>query len=114
MKRIVSLALALLLLCTSAFAEGIESASGLKGQMTMEEIQALNGEAVKAYFENDRLYFLEGTCTADQVKSAEDAGRVVSSMIGLLGGDETTHFEPLRTLNDANGNVYYVSKRMRI
>ena len=50
MKRIVSLALALLLLCTSAFAEGIESASGLKGQMTMEEIQALNGEAVKAYF----------------------------------------------------------------
>ena len=107
-KRIVALALALLLLCTSAFAEGTEFASGLKGQMTLEEIQALNGEAAKTYFENDKLYFLEGTCTAGQVKNAEDAGQVVASMIGLLGGDETTHFEPLRTLNDANGNVYYV------
>ena len=47
MKRIISLALALLLLCTSAFAEGIESTSGLKGQMTMEKIQALNSEVVK-------------------------------------------------------------------
>ena len=108
MKRLLALVTALMLMCASVSAETAVSVHAPENQLTLEDIQALNGGKANAYFDNDRLCFLEGTCTPDPVKTAGDAERVVASMTGLLGGDEKTHFELLRTLNDASGNVYFV------
>ena len=108
MKRLLALVTALMLMCASVSAETAVSVHAPENQLTLEDIQALNEGKANAYFDNDRLCFLEGTCTPDPVKTAGDAERVVASMTGLLGGDEKTHFELLRTLNDASGNVYFV------
>ena len=108
MKRLLALVTVMMLLCASVSAETAAPVHAPENQLTLEDIQALNGGKANAYFDNNRLCFLEGTCTPDPVKTAEDAERVVASMTGLLCGDEKTHFEPLRTLNDASGNVYYV------
>lgn len=108
MKRFLALFMTLVLLCSSAIAETAAAAPAQGEQLTLEDIQALNDGKAKAFFQNDQLTFLDGTCASTPVKSVEDAAGVVSSMIGLLGGDEKTHFEPWRVLNDSLGNVYYV------
>ena len=104
-KRFLALVLSLAMLCSSGLAEAVSAAPALPGQLTLEDIQALNGGEANAFLENDKLYFLDGTCTAEPVKTMDGAARIVDAMLGLLGGDETTHFEPLRTLNDASGNA---------
>lgn len=108
MKRFLALMLAAVLLCSSALAETAAPAPARDGQLTLEDILALNGGVAEAYFENGQLTFLDGACTSEPIKTPEDADRVVASVIELLGGDENTRFEPWRVLNDSFGNVYYV------
>ena len=108
MKRLIALILAAVLLCSSACAEAAVSAPVQGNQLSLEDIAALNSGMSTAYFQNGQLTFLDGACTSDPIKSMEDASLVLDSMLCLLGGDEDTHFEPWRVLNDSFGNVYYV------
>ena len=58
------------------------------------------------------VVFMEGAADAAPVMNMEDAAYVVASMSKQLGGDERTQFEPWRTLEDSNGNKYYVFRQM--
>ncbi len=95
-----------------AYAQDAGSGSGLTGQLTLEELQALNDGKAEVYVHDGHVTFVDGTCAAGQVKSVEDAEKVVDSMIGLLGGDARTRFEFWRELTDASGNRYYVFQQM--
>ena len=87
-------------------------AEGPEGQLSPEDIQALNDGQAEIFIHDDHVTFVYGTCTADPVNNMEDAEMVVDSMIGLMGGDAGTHFEPWRTLTDSAGNQYYVFHQM--
>lgn len=118
----VSLLLSLILLCSAAVFPGVKTAAaqektaltetGLEGQLTLEALQALNDDQAEVFTHNDRVTLVSGTCSEEPVKSPEDAEKVVDSMIGLLGGDAKTHFEPWRTFTDGEGNRYYVFQQM--
>ena len=111
MKRLMLILLAVLLLWTTACAE---SASALidAGQLTLQDLQVLNGGNVNVYTENGRVTFVGGTCTAETVTGEEDAARVVDAMTPLLGGNERTRFVPWRVVNDSFGNVYYIFQQI--
>ena len=119
---VVSIMLALALLCFSApfiggktvFAQdtAVVTEAALEGQLTTEDLQSLNDGKAEIFEHNGRVTFISGTCTPDAVKDMKDAEKVVSSMIGLLGGDAKTRFEPWRSLTDAAGNHYYVFQQM--
>ena len=121
-KNLFSLLMAVLLAAGAVFAASPEAAMAqeaavqtavqLENQLTLENIQALNDNAAKVFTHNDRVTFVDGTCTAETIQNIEDAAKVVDSMIELLGGDERTHFENWRTLIDAGGNQYYVFQQM--
>ena len=81
-------------------------------QFTTETIQLLNGNRAVVHSCDGRVYFVEGSCSAGPVKNMEDAERVLSSLTGLLGGDERIQFEPWRTVTDPAGNHYYVFCQM--
>ena len=98
-NRILALMLAAMLFCSASLAETGPSSG---------EIQTINGKEVKVFMQNGRVTFVDGSCASEPIRSVEDASRVIASVIGLLGGDENTRFEPWRTLNDPFGNVYYV------
>lgn len=55
--------------------------------------------------------FVGGSCTDAPVKSMEDAAAVVEKMIPQIGSDRT-RFEPLSTLYDPFGNIYYVFQQV--
>ena len=115
MKRILNkclaafLTIAMLLGCVGGFAEPAKEATPLKGQLTLSDIEAIGA---KAYTHEGHVTFVEGACTGEQVRSMEDAAKVVDAMITLLGGDDRTQFEPWRTFEDTAGNVYYVFQQM--
>ena len=108
MKKFIAMILVLALVCSAAFAETAAVSPALSGQLTVEDIQALNGGAANIYTQDGQVTFIDGTCASEPIKSVEDAGRVVDGLIELLGGNADTHFEPWRVLNDSFGNVYYV------
>ena len=108
MKRTIALLLALAMLCSYGLAEEAIAAPALEGQLSIEDIQALNDGKANILTQDGRVTFVDGTCATEPVKNEEDAGRVVSAMIELLGGDARTHFEPWRTVTDPSGNVYYI------
>ena len=108
MKQLLALLLTLALLCSSALAEAVEAAPLLDGQLSVEDIQALNDGKANILTQDGRVTFVDGTCAAEPIKTWDEASRVVSAMISLLGGDARTHFEPWRAVNDPSGNVYYV------
>lgn len=89
-----------------------ETGMVLEGQLTFEDLQAMNNNQAEVFVHNDRVTFVSGTCTPDPVTSMEDAEKVVASMISLLGGDARTRFENWRMLTDASGNQYYVFQQM--
>ncbi len=89
-----------------------ENVTELTGQLTVEALQALNNGQAEIYTDSDRVTFVTGTCTTNPINNTEDAEKVVSSMIGLLGGDGRTRFEYWRTLTDASGNHYYVFQQV--
>ena len=84
----------------------------LENQLSLEDIQALNDGKAEVFTHDGAVTFIDGTCTSDPVNSMEEAAQVILSVIGLLGGDERTLLEPWRTLNDTNGNIYYVFRQM--
>ncbi|MBR3016677.1 MAG: M4 family metallopeptidase [Clostridia bacterium] len=108
MKRLLALLLTLALLCSSALAEAVETLPSLEGQLSVEDIQALNGGKANILTQDGRVTFVDGACAAEPIRNGEDADKVVSAMITLLGGDERTHFEPWRQVSDPSGNVYYI------
>ena len=81
-------------------------------QITMQDLQALNGLGLTVYEEEGRVTFVGGSCSTDPVKNPEDAERVISSMLTLMGGNERTRFEPWRVLTDTRGNRYYVFQQV--
>lgn len=120
------LAAAMLLHSSAAFASGtgggmnsispaaVQSAMTVSdGQLTMKDIQALNGGSAKVHKTKDgNVYFIEGTLSENPVENMEDAAKVVSSLTDILGGDSRMQFEPWRTFNDTAGNHYYVFQQM--
>lgn len=84
----------------------------LTGQLTVDDIQELNEGSARVYSHDGRVTFVDGSCTKDTVNTMNEAGEVVVSMIGLLGGDSRAQFEPWRTLTDAAGNKYFVFRQM--
>ena len=107
----VLLALILAMGATASLAEAVPQTPNatLEGQLTLEDLEALNATV---HTRDGRVTFVEGVCTDAAVTGMEDAARVVNAMIGLMGGDERTQFEPWRTLTDTNGNRYYVFQQM--
>ena len=99
------IALAVCLLCSLSFAEAASPADAL----TLADLAALGATA---HSHDGCVTFVDGPCTANPVKNAEDAAAVVRAMVPLLGGDARTQFEPWRTLSDTAGNVYYVFRQM--
>ena len=83
-----------------------------EGQLTLEEIDAMNGGAGHVYLHDDRVTMVDGTCTKDLVTGMDDAEAVVNSMITLIGGDADTQFVPWRQVMDPLGNVYYIFQQM--
>ncbi len=63
-----------------------DAGTDLDGQLTAQELQELNAGQAEIFVHNDRVTFVDGSCTSDPVKNAEDAEKVVDSMIDLLGG----------------------------
>lgn len=103
------------MLTTASFAgtaAAQENTAILSELLTVDDLRALNGGQAEIYEHNGRVTFVAGTCTPAPVYDMEDAEKVVSSMIGLLGGDDRTHFETWRTLTDGIGNTFYVFRQM--
>ena len=111
-KWICSLAAVTLL--AAALPADAESPSGRGGppRMTAEQLEEMNGGPESIHRRNGAVTLLEGRCTEEKITEPESAARAVESMIDLIGGDERSRFEYLRTLTDAAGNRYYVFKQM--
>ena len=99
------IALVFSLICSLSFAE----TASPQAPLTLADLASI-GATVHSH--DGRVTFVDGPCTADPVKSVENAAAVVDAMVPLLGGDARTQFEPWRTLTDTAGNVYYVFRQM--
>ena len=95
-----------------AMAAETEPEAILQGQMTLEEIDALNGGSGKVCLHNGHVTLVDGTCTPDLVTGMDDAEAVVDSMITLIGGNPSTEFVPWRQVTDPLGNTYYILQQM--
>lgn len=84
----------------------------LEGQLTLDDISAMNGGAEKVYSHNDHVTFVDGTCTDHPVAGFDDAAGVVNSMMTLIGADANTEFIPWRMVTDPMGNNYYIFQQM--
>ena len=110
LASLLALILAMSGMATTALADAVTQTA--QPPLTLEAIDKLNGGAAKVYTRDDRVTFVDGTCTDGPVTSMTDAASVVSAMIPLMGGDARTRFEPWRTLTDTSGNRYYVFQQM--
>ena len=106
--------LAAVTLLSAALPAGAENASGKGGtpRLTAERLEEINGGPDGIHRRDGAVTLLEGRCTEEKITEPESAAQAVESMIGLIGGDERSRFEYLRTLTDAAGNRYYVFKQM--
>ena len=107
-KRLTAILTAAVLAWTAVGAAAAMPAA----QVTRRDLKAINGENLAVFEEDGRITFVGGACMDEPVKGQEEAAEVVRTMISLLGGDESTRFEPLRVLKDPAGNVYYVFQQM--
>ncbi len=112
MKRILAILIAAVMLFSMAGAETLKVVFDMNDQLTLEELQALNNGAAEVYTDKGCVTFVNGTCTSAPVRSTEDAAAVAKTMVGLLGGDSRTQFEPWRTIHDPFGNVYHVFQQV--
>ena len=121
MKKIISLIICLSLIAVPVY--GAEDAapqtemeteqeSTLEGQLTLEEISALNGGEEKVFMHNDRVTMVDGTCTDGPVESMKDAAAVGESMMTLIGADAETKFAPWREIMDPMGHHYYIFQQV--
>ena len=83
-----------------------------EGQLTAEDLSALNNGTETVYTHNGSVTFVDGTCTDKPVVSSEDAAAVVDSMMTMIGADANTQFIPWREFSDPMGNRYYVFQQM--
>ena len=106
--------LAAVTLLSAALPAGAENSSGKGGtpRLTAERLEEINGGPDGIHRRDGAVTLLEGRCTEEKITEPESAAQAVESMIGLIGGDERSRFEYLRTLTDAAGNRYYVFKQM--
>ena len=81
-------------------------------QVTMEELEKLNGGREGIHLHNGKLTFLEGRSTEEIISGPEDAARVLETMTGLTGGDGKSRLEYLRTAEDTAGNRYHIFQQM--
>lgn len=81
-------------------------------QLTETDIQILNRGTAKIHTRGGRAVFVEGTCAKGPVRDMDDAGKVVRSMIRLMGGEQGTELEPWREITDPAGNRYYIFQQM--
>ena len=79
MKRLLALVTALMLMCASVSAETAVSVHAPENQLTLENIQALNGGKANAYFDNDRLCFLLRVA-----ENLEYIGKFVESIVPII------------------------------
>ena len=78
-----------------------------------ERLPAADGaEAVVHRDADGKIFFIEGSCTADKVTNMKEAEKVVDSMLPALGSDGRSKFEPWRDLTDPAGSHYYVFQQM--
>ena len=103
-----------LVMLTAAAGSFAEPAEGTKtARLILQEIENLNGGPVTVHADNGKVTFIGGNCTAEPVKSFEDAKPVVDAALPLLGGDGRTVLEPWRVLNAPGGAVYYVFRQVQ-
>ena len=84
----------------------------LEGQLTLDDLSALNGGAEKVYTHNGCVTLVDGTCSDEPVTSMKEAFAVVSSMMSLIGADAGTKFAPWREIKDPVGNNYYIFQQV--
>lgn len=111
-KRFLVILTAIVFLCSLTLDLTAKGAEAGTDALTREDLYAMNGGTVDIHEENGKITFVGGTCTTGPVAGREDAERVVSSMLPLLGGDGRTCFEPWRELKDPAGNLYYVFRQV--
>ena len=83
-----------------------------EGQLTMEEIDRISQGKAKVYTHDGLVTLVDGSCASEAVTNMEEAGKVADSMVYLMGGDETTRFDPWDTFTDTAGNHYYVFQQV--
>ncbi|MBQ8306926.1 MAG: M4 family metallopeptidase [Blautia sp.] len=83
-----------------------------EGQLSPEDISALNSGAEKIFSHDGRVTFIDGTCTDKPVTSAEEASAVIDSVRTMIGADEDTEFIPWHEVTDPLGNIYYIFQQM--
>ena len=112
-KRMLAILTALVMMVSIAGVSLAETAETVQtAGLTLQEIEAMNGGPVTVHRDQGRVTFIGGSCSAEPVKSYEDAEQVIHSVLPLLGGDGQTAFERWRVLNDPAGNVYYVFQQV--
>lgn len=117
-KRLISICMVCVLAASTlvmpAYAAETETeqTAVLEGQLTLEDLSALNGGEEKVFIHNDRVTQVDGTCIDRKVESSADAAEVVESMMSLIGADTGTEFIPWREITDPQGNTYYIFQQM--
>ena len=113
LRKMLAFLAAMIMLCTALPAGATEAAETADpAGLTVQDLEALNGGPLSMHMDQGNITFLGGSCSADPVKSFEDAASVIDSMLPLMGGDGDTAFEPWRVVNDPAGNVYYVFQQV--
>ena len=92
-KRMLAILTALVMLVTIAGVSLAETAETAKtAGMTLEEIETLNGEPVTVHRDQGRVTFIGGSCSAEPVKSYEDAERMIRKGLDLIDSDRGNGF----------------------
>ena len=91
-KRVLAVLLALILALgtVASLAETLPTAV----QLTLDDLDRLNGGSARVMTRDGRVIFVDGTCTDGPVNDMNAATEVVNAMIPLMGGDDRTGFEP--------------------
>ncbi|MDO5702968.1 MAG: M4 family metallopeptidase, partial [Lachnospiraceae bacterium] len=118
-KKYLSIFLTCTLLAGSvpAFAEAAadEQASVpshlMSEQLSLEDINGMNGGEARIYTHGGFVTFIDGTCSRTPILSEDDASCVVDSMMELIGADPRTEFILWRRL-DFNSYTYYIFQQM--
>ena len=108
MKKMLVFLLALAMIVTAVPASVMAEAAQNDGQLTLEDLKALNGDEVQIDLKDGLVSFVGGACTPSPVSSEEDARKVLDSMQTLLSGGAAARFEPWNIIQDAAGNRYYI------
>lgn len=65
------------------FAE-TDAAKADEGQLTLDDLDALNGGAGNVFSHDGRVTFVDGTCSESPISNQDEAAAVVDSMMTLI------------------------------